>query len=416
MRDHHGISIREESLANKLYKLMKFQAQVIAANPLDPDGEEVLKDMFNIYIHIICCRQHVIPRSVRRHTVISNLSEFGTAEDYRFRSRSDIHRLFDCLRFPMQVGPFDNGGYLDGQTAFLYFLRRSSSTCRVSDLMKEFGGDKSLWSRAFKWCVKFIEREFEHILDDFHPEFVKRFPKYADAIKTEVNRLLRDKGAAQLFTTFDVIAFIDNKCTATCRPGSGPAHDGPGAPRKDPGGLIQISVYSGWKKLHGFKIETVTAPDGMTIHALNGISMRHNDLFSLALSGVNDHLREACTTNGVLDPRQFKLYGDSIYLVLSNLLRRHNAPQLHPQKIQLDFEDKALSSVREIVEWDYQEGDLLFPLSIYKSKLKLLNVPFREIFFSRVWLHNCYVALYGSKISKRFGLTPMSLEELCGLL
>ena len=103
MRDHHGISIREESLANKLYKLMKFQAQVIAANPLDPDGEEVLKDMFNIYIHIICCRQHVIPRSVRRHTVISNLSEFGTAEDYRFRSRSDIHRLFDCLRFPMQV-------------------------------------------------------------------------------------------------------------------------------------------------------------------------------------------------------------------------------------------------------------------------------------------------------------------------
>ena len=67
----------------------------------------------------------------------------------------------------------------------------------------------------------------------------------------------------------DVIAFIDNKCTATCRPGSGPAHDGPGTPRKDLGGLIQVSVYSGWKKLNGFKIETVTSPDGMTMHALN---------------------------------------------------------------------------------------------------------------------------------------------------
>ena len=86
----------------------------------------------------------------------------------------------------------------------------------------------------------------------------------------------------------------------------------------------------------------------------------------------------------------------------------------HPNLAGLNKQDRALSSVRQAVEWEYQEGDLLFPLSVNEKKLKLLGgMPVREIFFARVWLRNCYTALYGDKISKRFDLTPPTLEDMC---
>merc|ERR1712216_42778 len=99
-------------------------------------------------------------------------------------------------------------------------------------------------------------------------------------------------------------------------------------------------------------------------------------------------------------------YGDSIYPHLSHLRKRHNAHPQHPNKAELDREDRACSSVRQTVEWEYQEGDQNFPLSVYKEKLSLMSAPYREIFFARLWLRNCYVCLYEGKISKRFGLSP----------
>ena len=411
-RDTHGISILEERLANRLYRLVKLQARVAALYPDDEVSAEMVVDMLEAYIERRYCRSYVLPRPVRRHIVIANLPEF-TGEDYRFRSRSDLTRLFVSLRWPQRIGPMDNGQFCDGQISFLFFIRRISSTCRVSDLIREFGRDKSLWSRVFKWSVRHIEAQFEAILDDYHPKHVARFAEYAESIHAEVNRHLRNHNAPQVFTTFEVMGFLDNKCVSSCRAGSGPAHAGAGAPRKDPNGLLQLAIYNGWKHIHGFKTETVIAPNGLTMKCFNGVSLRHNDLFVLNLSQSNQKLAAAQTTGGVPNPTQYKIYGDSIYPPMSNLLSRHDAHAAHPQKVQLDKEDRALSSVRECVEWEYAEGDLLFPLSVYKSKLKLMNFPFRETFFARIWLRNCYVCLYGDKISERFDLKPPTLEDMC---
>ena len=192
-RDTHGISILEERLANRLYRLVKLQARVAALYPDDEVSAEMVVDMLEAYIERRYCRSYVLPRPVRRHIVIANLPEF-TGEDYRFRSRSDLTRLFVSLRWPQRIGPMDNGQFCDGQISFLFFIRRISSTCRVSDLIREFGRDKSLWSRVFKWSVRHIEAQFEAILDDYHPEHVARFAEYAESIHAEVYRHLIKQG------------------------------------------------------------------------------------------------------------------------------------------------------------------------------------------------------------------------------
>jgi hypothetical protein len=414
-RDHHGISIREERLCNRLYRLIKLQARILCMHPDDEETEAMLLDFIEVYIDRMYRRAHVLPRPVRRHITIANHVPEFCGEDYRFQSRSDVTRLFVSLHWPQRIGPFDNGQYLDGQISFLYFIRRVTSTCRVCDLIREFGRDKSLWSRVFKWGVRFLESEFEATLDEYHNEHVIRFPQYAEAIRVEVNKHLLAHGAppGMLYRSLDIVGFIDNKCISTCRPGSGPAHGGPGAPRRDPGGLLQRSVFNGWKHIHGFKTETITAPNGLTMKAFNGVSLRHNDLFVLSLSDSNQKLADLQMTGGVPNARQFKIYGDSIYVPMSNLVSRHHAHAGHPQKADLDRDDKAMSSVRETVEWEYAEGDALFPLSVYKNKIKLMNFPFRETFFARMWLRNCYVCCYGDKISKRFDLQPPTLEDIC---
>ena len=77
----------------------------------------MLLDFIEVYIDRMYRRAHVLPRPVRRHIVIANLPEF-TGEDYRFRSRSDLTRLFVSLRWPQRIGPMDNGQFCDKGSSY----------------------------------------------------------------------------------------------------------------------------------------------------------------------------------------------------------------------------------------------------------------------------------------------------------
>ena len=175
--------------------------------------------------------------------------------------------------------------------------------------------------------------------------------------------------------------------------------------------FIEVYIDRMYRRAHVLPRPVRTrAASPITMKTFNGVSLRHNDLFVLSLSDSNQKLADLQMTGGVPNARQFKIYGDSIYVPMSNLVSRHHAHAGHPQKADLDRDDKAMSSVRETVEWEYAEGDALLPLSVYKNKIKLMNFPFRETFFARMWLRNCYVCCYGDKISKRFDLQPPTLE------
>ena len=79
---------------------------------------------------------------------------------------------------------------------------------------------------------------------------------------------------------------MDDTIDPTCTPFSGPRGDYAGAARKVEYASAQRAVYTGYKKLHSIKMETVFLPKGST--TLFGLgSARRSDPWVEAMSNVN---------------------------------------------------------------------------------------------------------------------------------
>ena len=82
----------------------------------------------------------------------------------------------------------------------------------------------------------------------------------------------------------------------------------------------QESVYSGWKSLHGIKVETVLLPNGIST-VFGPVSARQNDRGTLNLSGLDRFL--TLIQASLLPELRCMLFGDSLSWlasIYSNLL------------------------------------------------------------------------------------------------
>ena len=231
-RDFHGISIRQAGKAKKLLRLLKLQAQIAKdAHHRDFDDElaSFLK-LFEAYALAVGKRRFMKSPPVWRQNTFDNTIPCECGTDWVFRYRSDIKKMYRLLEIPAVLGPFPNGGKLGGEMGFIYYLRRMTWTGRVRDLVKEFGGEETRLQRSSYWLVCWVEGRWKKLLD-MPLGIVRRFPKYAEAI-----RVLANKHPAQpnFPAPFKVPYYIDCHNWGNYRPGSGPAHPGLGARGKTP--------------------------------------------------------------------------------------------------------------------------------------------------------------------------------------
>ena len=247
--------------------------------------------------------------------------------------------------------------------------------------------------------------------------FSGRFEMYSEAIRKKVNdvHMSKDAGNQPLFPTagtFLPFAFIDGNCTGTCTPGTGPTRPGPDAPRRPNANRIQEAFYNGWLHKHGIKHLALDGPDGLAIFCFGPSSLRRNDLYLLAQSEADEHVRVAQAHLIQDDDLVLRvMYGDSIFPWRTCLRSRYNASIFDPRKDWKDDVDAAMSSVRELVEHHYGEADQMWPFMAYEKKLKISNMPLKAIYTSKMFLRNCYVCLYGNKTSERFNCQPPILED-----
>ncbi len=73
----------------------------------------------------------------------------------------------------------------------------------------------------------------------------------------------------------NIWGFIDGTFRPFCRPGSD-----------------QQIMYSGYKKLHGFKIQAITTPDGLILTVDGPFEGKVNDLTMVRKSGLEARLKE----------------------------------------------------------------------------------------------------------------------------
>jgi hypothetical protein len=157
------------------------------------------------------------------------------------------------------------------------------------------GGDYARWSKSYPWMIRYLSSRYDGILGyGGLAGFVDQFPCFHDAIeryaRTEKAQE-QDDGTFHLipglrYCPWYIFAFID--CSISV-PFSGPCGDYEGAARRNEYANPQQAFYTGYCKYHGFKIESILTPDGLS-HIFGPVSARPNNVAVLRMSNLNEFL------------------------------------------------------------------------------------------------------------------------------
>ncbi len=173
------------------------------------------------------------------------------------------------------------------QEIFLFFMTRMRTGDSKKKLcMTIFGGHASRWSPGLNWIMRFLDQRYERTISHRKLEdYVDDFPRYYNAISSfmekDAVKFFPDGNSVDKmglnFCPLPIFGFIDCSIDKISRPFSGPDGDYAGAPRKLNENIYQRSVYTGYKKFHGIKVETVMLANGiMTI--FGPVSARIHDV------------------------------------------------------------------------------------------------------------------------------------------
>ena len=379
----------------------------------------------------------------RRHLRIGDLQSDNHARKMTGFSVSQLERLYRCFGLRQYVlgnidrvilvgkGTFRPNGSehcyrFEPEELFLFTLTKCKTGESNTSLIDNwFGGDYSRWSYGYRWMLKYLDRRYEGILGYAGIlRFLPEFPRFRDAIDRYLrkDKVYRDNNGVETIypglngSPFNICGLIDCSIDATRAPFSGPADDCEGAPRRPEYHAAQESIWSGWKKLHGIKVETVFFPNGLTC-LFGPVSCRSNDRGTLNLSGLDTFLE--MIQAGLPLNLVCWLFGDSAYR--GNLRRitsyyRSALGRLTVSELRCN---KAFRSMRIPIERNYGQTSCVMRICDTARSYQLGKRSPYALEQLRVGhlLMNCYICLNGDQASSvnTFDCSPPRLEEYLAL-
>ena len=314
---------------------------------------------------------------------------------FRFRSADDLHKLMTLLQLPATVKV--RSYRYTNEEIILISLMRLSYPARWLDVAHHFPGrGRAALQSAFYWFLDFMIQKWGYLLLNNREFWLPRMVESAEAIRVKLATLptiayrQQDHLPANQVGGFAVFGFIDNTMVAMCRPGGGPRTEGVQAPRHDP--LLQRAWWTGWKKLHGMKWQTVTMANGMDFEVWGPASVRRNDLYTLSKSRILEKLAELQQDQAL----KFKLFGDSAYF---------------DEEFLATNAGRGMASCRETIEWRYKDLKGTWKYLDYRHCLQLQKQPIAKIIFVCMLLSNAHCTMYGCEAAAYFDCPPPSLEE-----
>ena len=317
---------------------------------------------------------------------------------------------------------------IDPQELFLFTLTKlAKGRTNISIIDEYFGGDYARWSHGYRWMLQYIDDRYEDILGHQGlARFVKDFPRFHRAIEQSVQK---DRNREQPDGTWILIpglvylpmwlfGFSDDSLYRTNTPFSGPRGDYEGAARKEEYAETQQSVYTGYNKFHGIKVETIFLPNGITT-VFGPCSARRGDAGLLQMSNLNAFLSWLQYGTFFFSGRWvvYSVFGDSAFDIGMECLKSYY--RTFTRGAELTDEERrvnhALKAARITIEKNYAMIGNIFRICQSTEGFRLAKkVPYAlEQLRVCHLLTNCYVCLNGDQSSSTntFDCSPPTLEE-----
>ncbi|XP_065311757.1 uncharacterized protein [Dermacentor albipictus] len=313
-------------------------------------------------------------RSQRGLLDIDNIEPSLFRQQFRFQ-KEDFNNLFSALKLPETVKSAQNVT-VPGREALCITLRRLAYPNRWCDLETIFGRHSSVMSSVASEVIFYIVSEFSHLLEDCN-----NHDWLCPATLGEFANAIRNRGAALT----NCWAFIDGTARPICRPKRN-----------------QRDYFSGHKRMHMLKYQSVMCPNGIVCQLDGPYPGRRHDAGILQSSGLYAKLEK------LVGPHQFVIYGDPAYPLKPLLMKPYGGSSL--TTTQLAF-NTSMSRVRQAVELGFGKVISEFAFLDFKKNQKLLRQEVAHTYKAATILTNCHTCLYGSQVSQYFELRPPSLNE-----
>lgn len=197
-----------------------------------------------------------------------------------------------------------------------------------------------------------------------------------------------------------VWGFIDGTLRKTCRPS-----------------WFQRLAYSGHKRCHGIKFQSVVTPDGLIAMLYGPIAGSRHDAFLLGQSNLIQQLRDCIPVDPLTNRHRFQLYGDPAYPQSGVLFGGfRNARPGSPEAAW----NTQMSRVREAVEWLFKEIITQWTFLDFRPNMKIFLSPIGKYYVIGAFLTNLRCCCYGSQTTIYFGTNNsnhrMDMESYLNLI
>ncbi|KAJ8909728.1 hypothetical protein NQ315_014379 [Exocentrus adspersus] len=171
-------------------------------------------------------------------------------------------------------------------------------------------------------------------------------------------------------------AFIDGTARAICRPSED-----------------QETYYSGHKKFHCVKYESVVTPDGLTVSLMGAFEGQRHDAGIFRESGFYGQLEEKARFKN----SQYIIFGDQAYGIRELLLCPYPGHGLNGAQQQ---SNATITPIRQAVEWSFSKLLAEFAFVDFKKNQKLLLQDI-EGFYKTATICNYLIAIHVCMAIKR---------------
>lgn len=302
--------------------------------------------------------------------------------NFRF-TKNDLRRLRNVLRIPQKIVT-ETRNTVDGQLALCILLKRLSYPNRLIDLEGFFNYKSQSLSQIITATANFIVENHGHLLDNLsaHQWLDRnRYQLYAQSI--------RNMGGA----VPNCWGFIDGTVRQICRPS-----------------IHQEDYYSGHKRVHCVKYQSILCPDGIIINLKGAFPGRRHDSGILRETNIYNQLEQNCIFS---NNENYVIYGDQAYGVKQLLLSPFSGQPANLLEHEIAF-NNSMKVLRVAVEWGFQKLVTQFAFLDFKKNQKLLLTDIEALYKCAVILVNCHTCLNGSQSSIYFNVTPPVLEDYIG--